>query len=332
MKKKVLITGASGFVGSHLVEAAVKEDFDVFAAIRSSSNIKHLASLPVTWVTLSMSDVKQLTAELAEQQYNFIIHCAGSTKAKTESDYNYVNAELSRNLAIAAVNAGIPLEKFVFVSSLAALGPIAYNDPEYIRTNHSAAPVTAYGKSKLLAEQYLRKIERLPLVIVRPTAVYGPREKDIFIILKTINSGLEPYIGRTPQKLSFIYVSDLVKVLLSVLREEAAPGRSYNVSDGQVYSKYELAEIMKSITRKKTYKFHIPIPLVTAIASVLELIYSFRNDSPALNKEKINELNAENWACSIRELEQDLGFIADYPLRRGLEETINWYKENKWLA
>lgn len=332
MKKKVLITGASGFVGSHLVEAAVKEGFDVFAAIRSSSNIKHLASLPVTWVTLSMSDVKQLTAELAEQQYNFIIHCAGSTKAKTESDYNYVNAELSRNLAIAAVNAGIPLEKFVFVSSLAALGPIAYNDPEYIMTNHSAAPVTAYGKSKLLAEQYLRKIERLPLVIVRPTAVYGPREKDIFIILKTINSGLEPYIGRTPQKLSFIYVRDLVKVLLSVLREEAAPGRSYNVSDGQVYSKYELAEIMKSITRKKTYKFHIPIPLVSAIASVLELIYSFRNDSPALNKEKINELNAENWACSIRELEQDLGFIADYPLRRGLEETINWYKENKWLA
>jgi len=332
MKKKVLITGASGFVGSHLVEAAVKEGFDVFAAVRSSSNIKHLASLPVTWVTLSMSDVKQLTAELAEQHYDFIIHCAGSTKAKTESDYNYVNAELSRNLAIAAVNAGIPLKKFVFVSSLAALGPIVYNDPQYIRADHLPAPVTAYGKSKLLAEQYLKVIEKLPLVIVRPTAVYGPREKDIFIILKTINSGLEPYIGRTPQKLSFIYVRDLVKVLLSVLREDAAPGRSYNVSDGQVYSKYELADIMKSITRKKTYKFHIPIPLVSAIASVLELIYSFRTDSPALNKEKINELNAENWACSIRELEQDLGFIADYPLRRGLEETLNWYRENKWLA
>jgi nucleoside-diphosphate-sugar epimerase len=332
MKKKVLITGASGFVGSHLVEAAIKEGFDVFAAVRSSSNITHLSSLPVTWVTLNMSDVKQLTAELAEQHYNFIIHCAGSTKAKTESDYNYVNAELSRNLAIASIDAGIPLEKFVFVSSLAALGPIAYNDPEYIGANHLAAPVTAYGRSKLLAERFLKKVERLPLVIVRPTAVYGPREKDIFIILKTINSGLEPYIGTTPQKLSFIYVRDLIKVLLSVLREEARPGSSYNVSDGQVYSKYELAEVMKSITGKKTYKFHIPIPLVSAIASVLELIYSFRADSPALNKEKINELNAGNWACSVRELKQDLGFIADYSLRKGLEETINWYKENKWLA
>lgn len=332
MKKKVLITGASGFVGSHLVEAAVREGFDVFAAIRFSSNIKHLTSLPVTWVTLSMSDVKQLEAELAEQQYDYIIHCAGSTKAKAESDYNYVNAELSRNLAVAAVNAGIPLEKFVFVSSLAALGPIAYDDPQYIKADHSAVPVTAYGKSKLLGERYLKEIPGLPLVIVRPTAVYGPREKDIFIILKTINSGLEPYIGRTAQKLSFIYVKDLVKVLLSVLHQEVSTGRSYNVSDGQVYSKYELAEVMKDITGKKTYKFHIPIPLVGAIASVMELIYSFRTDSPALNKEKINELNAENWACSIRELEQDFGFIADYPLRRGLEETIHWYKENRWLA
>lgn len=332
MKKKVLITGASGFVGSHLIEAAVKEGFEVFAAIRPSSDIKHLISLPVNWVTLSMSDVKRLTIELGERGYEYIIHCAGSTKAKTESDYNYVNAELSRNLAIAAVDSGIPLKKFVFVSSLAALGPISYTNPKNISADHSAAPVTAYGKSKLLAEQYLKKIEKLPLVIVRPTAVYGPREKDIFIILKTINSGLEPYIGRTPQKLSFIYVSDLVKVLLAALVEDAAIGHSYNVSDGQAYSKYELAETMKSITGKKTYKFHIPIPLVSAIASVLELIYSFRADSPALNKEKINELNAENWACSIKELEQDFGFIAEYPLKRGLEETINWYKENKWLS
>lgn len=332
MKKKILITGASGFVGSHLVEAALKDGFDVFAAVRSSSNIEHLRSLPVTWVNLSMSDVEQLTAELAEQHYDFIIHCAGSTKAKTESDYNYVNAELSRNLGIAAVNAGLALEKFVFVSSLAALGPISYNNPQFITANQSPAPVTAYGKSKVLAEQYLKKIAGLPLVIVRPTAVYGPREKDIFIILKTINSGLEPYIGRTPQKLSFIYVSDLVKVLLLVLRNDSTTGRSYNVSDGQVYSKYELAEITKGIIKKSTYKFHLPIPLVSAIASVLELVYSFRADSPALNKEKINELNAESWACSIKELEQDLGFTAEYPLRKGLEETIAWYRENKWLA
>lgn len=332
MRKKVLITGASGFVGSHLVESALQDGYDVFASIRSSSNIQHLSSLPVTWVTLSMSNVEQLAVELSEQQYDFIIHCAGSTKAKTELDYNYVNAELSRNLAVAVIKAGIPVEKFVFVSSLAALGPIPYNSSKDITADHSPAPVTAYGKSKLLAEQYLKEIEGLPLVVVRPTAVYGPREKDIFIILKTINSGLEPYIGKTSQKLSFIYVKDLVKVLLSLLREDVKTGGSYNVSDGQVYSKYELADIMKSITRKKTYKFHIPIPLVSAIASVLEFVYSFRTDSPALNKEKINELNAENWSCSIRELEQDLGFIADYPLRKGLEETLNWYKENKWLA
>lgn len=332
MKQKVLITGASGFVGSHLVESAVRAGYDVYAAIRASSNVRHLSSLPVRWLTLSTSDVELLTSQLAEHQFEYIIHCAGSTKAKTENDYNYVNAELTRNLALAAIRAGIPLKKFVFVSSLAALGPIKYDNPGEIGVEHVPSPVTAYGRSKLLAEKYLKEIEELPLIIVRPTAVYGPREKDIFIIIKTINSGLEPYIGKSPQKLSFIYVMDLVKVLLSTLSENPPVGRSYNVSDGEVYSKYDLGEIVKDVTGKKTLKFHIPIPVVSVIASVLEMVYSFRSDSPALNKEKINELNAENWSCSINELREDFGFVADYPLRRGLQETLKWYKENKWLV
>jgi nucleoside-diphosphate-sugar epimerase len=327
MHKKVLITGASGFVGFHLIEEAISLGFEVMAAVRPSSDLEHLKQFNIKYTYLNYDDVEALRDDITLNQYNYIIHASGTTKAKNLTAYNRVNAEFTKNLALASV--GTRVEKFIFVSSLAAVGPI--NDlTKEIGDTQIFKPVTSYGESKLLAEKYLAEIKGLPLLTIRPTAVYGPREKDIFILFTTINKGLEPYIGDFDQKLSFIYVKDLVKVIFSAMAS-SLNNRSYNVSDGLSYDRYALASISKKILNKKTLKFHLPLSIVKVLASTLDFLYSKSSNTPALNKEKLAELTAVNWVCNIEQAKLDLGYQPKFDLERGLTETLTWYKHNHWL-
>jgi nucleoside-diphosphate-sugar epimerase len=327
MPKKVLITGVSGFVGYHLVSQAVGLGFEVFGAVRPNSEIGHLKEFNIQYRHLDYTDVEALRNDIVSSQYNFIIHAAGITKAKTLAEYNLVNAEYSNNLALAAI--GTKVEKFVFVSSLAAIGPI--NDiSATISAHQTPKPVTSYGISKLNAEARLSKLAGLPLIVIRPTAVYGPREKDIFILFESLNKGLEPYIGNLDQKLSFIYVKDLANIIIKSLGSTILH-QAYNISDGNSYDRFALAKLSKKILNKKTLKFHIPLFLVKLMASVLDTLYKNSAKTPALNKEKLAELTAVNWICDISAAQKDLGFDPKFDLEAGLLETLIWYKENKWL-
>jgi nucleoside-diphosphate-sugar epimerase len=326
MKKKLLITGASGFIGSHLIEQAVELGYDVYAGVRGSSRFSHLEHLSVKFVQIDLSSLTSIRAAFIANQFEYIIHSAGLTKAKNWEEYKNVNAVYSANIAHIANEFNI--QKFVFLSSLATLGPRGYNDTNRIVESSEPFPITNYGKSKLEAELMLQNIENLPLIIIRPTAVYGPREKDIFIMFKTLNSGLEPYIGNTPQWFSFIYVFDLVEAIFLALQSNKIR-EIYNISDGEKYNRYELANQFKLFTGKKTLKLHFPLPVVKVIASSLE--FFSKNSTPALNKEKLNELIAENWDMDVAKAKNDLGFQPKFNLAKGIEETIRWYKENNWL-
>lgn len=328
-KKKVLITGASGFVGYHLIEAAIKADLEVYAAVRPGSELTHLSEFNIKYVNLNYADVEALKLTLEDQQYNYIIHAAGTTKAKTKGDYDHVNAGYTKNLALAALAANINLEKFVFVSSLAAIGPITDLSTQ-IQDNTPPHPVTNYGSSKALAEQYLAELTTLPLITIRPTAVYGPREKDLFILFNSINKGLEPHIGRFKQQLSFVFVKDLVKVIVSALTAPVVH-RAYNISDGEVYDRYALAVFTKKALNRKTFKFHLPVSLVALLASAMDFIYANSKNTPTLNKEKMAELTAINWACSIKNANTDLGYSPEYKLEAGVMQTVKWYKLKNWL-
>ncbi|MEJ0101826.1 MAG: NAD(P)-dependent oxidoreductase [Bacteroidota bacterium] len=327
MKEKVLITGASGFLGFHLIEAALANNLQVFAAVRKSSNIDHLRNLPVTFTYPDFGNLSKLQEEIISGQYAYIIHAAGITKANSKQEYDLVNAGYSFNLGKVAEQAKDSIKKFIYISSLAAIGPLV-NSEETINEFTPANPVTAYGKSKLMAEVMLQQLS-IPLIILRPTAIYGPRDKDIFIFFKTIKKGLEPYLGSHKQQLSFIYAKDVADAAVKALFSPY--NSSYNISDGNSYDRYDLAKYLKQYMRTKTLKFHLPGGVVKAIAFTLENTMKVFNKASVLNKEKLNELLASNWICDIEKARKELGFRPMYNLDTGVKESLEWYQQYKWL-
>ncbi len=326
MKQKVLITGASGFLGYHLINAAIENNLEVYAAIRSKSNIKHLEDFPIKYVVLNYSDEKELTKVFAEHGFDYVLHAAGTTKANSEKEYDLINNTYTHNLALAAAK-NQQVKRFVFISSLAAIGPLK-STAEQINEHTQPNPVTAYGRSKLSAERSLATV-KIPVTILRPTAIYGPREKDIFIITQYLNKRFEPYIGKAAQKLSFVYSKDMAALAVKALTADTVG--AYNVTDGKEYNRYEYARIVKNILGKKSLQLHLPVSLVKGLLFMVEKISAAMNKVPAVNREKLSELMAENWICDISKARQELNYSPAYDLQKGLEESIEWYKTNSWL-
>lgn len=327
MRPRVLITGASGFIGYHLISAAIDAGMEVHAAIRTTSKISQLQHFNLRYVIPDYTYQDSLCELLEQYQYNYIIHAARITGAHTEDQYIRVNAEYTFNLAMAARKADIPLEKFLFISSLAALGPVAYNEVWPTPDGIVANPVTRYGRSKLKAEEYLNGMADFPWVVLRPTAVYGPHGKELFKLFKTFKRGLDIQMGRTPRHLSFVYVKDLADAAILALTTPPIH-TGYNVSDGHSYDRYALGNIFTRILGVHMLRIHMPMAVMKMIAALPEKL---SRGISFMNKEKLLELNARNWNCNIEQIRRDLGFNPVYNLERGMEETLNWYTNNKWF-
>lgn len=328
MKEKVLITGASGFIGYHIILEALKNNLEVYAAVRKTSRIDHLKDLDIKYTYLDFDDVSSLKNELAEKEYDYIIHAAGATKARSQEEYNAINAGYTKNLASASIESGIQLKKFVLLGSLAASGPLNTFD-EVLNENSTPNPVTAYGKSKLLGEEILKTFSTLNYTILKPTGVYGPRDKDIFIFFKQVSRGIEPYIGKGEQKFSFLYVTDLARATIKALYH--GNKSTFIVSDGKSYDRYQLANCIKETLGVKAIKLHLPVNFVKIIAYLSEKYCALNKKASTLNVEKLNELMAVSWHCDIEHARAGLGFEPAYDLKAGVAESIKWYKTNKWL-
>lgn len=334
--KKVIITGASGFIGSFLVEKALSLGWQVWAGIRKSSSREYLQDSRIEFVDLEFSNVNRLTGQLSDfvEKYggiDYIIHNAGVTKCLNSDDFDKINFKYTANLIEAINTANISLGKFVLMSSLSAYGIGDEVNYTPIKTADIPNPNTAYGESKIKAERFLEEKAAFSYIIMRPTGVYGPREKDYFLMLKTVKSGLDVGAGFKSQHLTFIYVKDLVDAVYLAL-ESSVRNKGYFVADGDVYTDKEYTALVKKILGKKyVLSLKVPLSVLKVISVISEEISKFTKKTSTLNRDKYKIMKQRNWECDITPLVQDLGFSPKYNLERGLRESVEWYKKNHWL-
>lgn len=330
MQEKVLVTGASGFVGGHLVQAALDAGYDVHAGLRRTSSRKQLVDPRTKFFVLDFDDATQLTNDLSREKFDYIIHNAGLTAGKTQERLNKVNYGTLKTLVECIRMSRYICKKLVLTSSLAAYGPADMQAGSQVTLNDTPKPVTRYGRSKLKAEQYLAKQQDIPYIILRPTAVYGPRDKEFLTVYKTVKNRLKVLPGLSPQVLTFTYVKDLAQVFVHALRSTES-NKAYFVTDGSEYTTEHFNDVIASKLNRKTLTLRLPIWLVSIVATISESLGQLRGTYPVLNKDKVNELRARSWTCDGQTTIEELGYSPSYSLDDGLEETIAWCKQQKLL-
>ena len=338
-KEKILITGASGFIGSFLVARGLELGFDVWAAVRKSSSRRYLQDPRIHFLELDFDDDDLLAAQLKQHvaehgAFAHVLHAAGATKARSEAEFVRVNAEgtvrLARQLLqTKALTASTG--RFVFFSSLSVYGPVREEDNRPILESDEQMPDTAYGRSKQQAEQELAHIPDLNYIILRPTGVYGPREKDYFLMAKSIIQRVDFSVGYKPQTITFIYVRDLVEAAYLAL-SHGESGRAYFLTDGHNYSSRDFSNLLqKELNIRGVLHIKAPIWFLKLVCFINGGLANLFGKTTTLNMDKFNILKQRNWQCDIRPAEQELGYRPQYPLERGVKETVNWYIQNGWL-
>lgn len=333
MNSKILITGASGFIGSFIVEEALRQGFETWAAVRGSSSRQFLQDERIHFIELNLSSEEQLRGQLKGHDFDYIVHAAGVTKCLNKEDFYRINTEGTKNLVHAILDLKMPLKRFVYISSLSIMGAIHEQQPyQEIREDDTARPNTAYGRSKLEAEHFLDTVaSRVPYIILRPTGVYGPRERDYFMMAKSIQAHIDFAVGFKQQDITFVYVTDVVQAVFLAL-EKGQVGRRYFLSDGEVYQSRTFSDLIhRELGNPWWIRITAPIWVLRIITFFGEYIGRMTGQITALNNDKYNIMRQRNWRCDIEPARRELGYQPQVKLQEGVRRSIAWYKENKWL-
>ena len=328
----ILITGATGFIGGFIVDEALNRGMQVWVAVRPTSSRKYLTDPRIQFLELNLGNKEQMMERMGNLKFDYVVHAAGATKCLHAEDFFRSNTDGTKNLVQALIELQMPLKRFVFVSSLSVYGPVAEEQPyREICLNDKPQPNTAYGRSKLAAEQYIESLSSLPYVILQPTGVYGPRERDYFMMAKSIKSHTDFSVGYKPQDLTFVYVLDVVQAIFLALDCQKTGGK-YMLSDGEVYSSRTFSDLIhRELGKPWLLRIKAPIWLLRIITFCGEYIGRMTGKISALNNDKYNIMKQRNWRCDINPAINDLGYKPKYQLDEGVRQTIKWYKENGWL-
>ena len=318
MKKRVLITGASGFIGSYLCEESLRRGWDTWAALRATSSRRWLQYEGLQFVELDLTDAARLTEMLkgCEATWDVVIHAAGATKCLKQEEFDFHNYECTRHLVEALKAADKMPQQFVYLSSL------------------SATYGSAYGNSKLKAEQWLHETldgSETGLMVFRPTGVYGPREKDYFMMAQSIGQHVDFAVGFEPQVLTFVYVKDLVGAIMTAVERGVKEG-TYNVTDGGEYPSRAFSDlIQQEMGVKRVVHITAPLWVLKAVSVVAEETGKLTGRPSTLNRDKYKMMAQRDWRCDISGMTDVIGYHPQWDLARGVKETIAWYKKEGWI-
>jgi len=325
---KVLVTGANGFVGSHLVEALLSRGYEVTGLVRRTSDLRWLEGLKVHLAYGDVVDPPSLIGPV--QSAEVVYHLAAVTKARRREIFYQVNHQGTVNLLEACVRLNPGVKKFVLMSSLAASGP----SPEgrLLQETDQCQPITDYGRSKLLAERAAGEYQdRLPIAVVRPSVVYGPRDTDLLAYFRLLKRHLRPLLGWRDQQLSICHVRDVVQGTILAGESEEAAGQIYFISGEKVCSWDELTRTMAAAMGVHALKVRVPTFAVHLAALFAELFSPFTREEPVLNRQKAREMSKPCWACDWGKARDELGYRPSVSLEEGMRETAAWYRAQGWL-
>ena len=327
-KQTAVVTGANGFVGSHLVDLLLENNYIVHCITRKSSDLKWLNGKDVQIFDTGLMD--KVGLRKAFQGADYIYHVAGVVKSKKPEGYFHGNVETTRVLLETAIEFKDTIKKFLIVSSQTAAGPS--HNGKVISEDDPCNPITTYGRSKLVEEELAKSfMDQLPITICRAPAVFGERDTEIFIFFQTFSKGLMTTIGFDKKLISLIYVKDLVRGFMLAAEYEKSAGQTYFISSEKYYTWDEVGKITSKVLSKKPIKIKVPHSIVYSIAAIAQVIASFSSKPATLNIEKARDLTRNAWICDTSKAIRELNYHQSFSLEEGIKRTCDWYKSQNWI-
>lgn len=333
--KRILVVGAGGFTGGFIVAEGLRRGYEMWAGVRESTSRKWLDDSRIHFINFDFSRPESLSAALSTalpegEKWDYIVYNLGATKVMSYMDFSRINYDYLRHFTTALKSAGMVPEKFLYMSSLSAMGP--GDERHYTPFNESMIPMpnTKYGASKLKAEMWL-EMDGMPYIIFRPTGIYGPRDHDYFLMFKSIKKGFDFSVGFRKQLLTFIYVEDLARAVFDAL-DKAPVKETYDISEPRAYTQKEFRRMSATaIGKKLVIPMRMPLWGVKAVSVVAEKIGVARMKPSTLNRDKYKIMKQRNWSVDISKAQRDFGFSPCVSLKEGIEKSIEWYRGEGWL-
>lgn len=319
---KALVTGGTGFIGSHLVEALISRGYQVYCIVRNQKRLRFLSGLEINLIQADLTDRK--TLERIDWDFDLVFNLSGITKASHPEEFFLSNYVGTKNLVEVVIERSKELRRFVHVSSLAAVGPCRDSKP--VDEFTEPAPVSEYGKSKLMGERVVYHLrDKIPITIIRPPAVYGPRDSDFLTFFKMVNSGFVFYF--TEGIYSLIYVDDLVRGIIDAALSESTLGEILFLADSKPYTDSEIVSAIGNALSRRPRRVKIP----KSVGEFFVKVFQKFDKKSIINSDKLKELIEPCWVCSTEKAERLLGFHSKTKLEEGMEWTAKWYRQREWL-